>query len=96
MSHLQATTAGPPSETTGNGYKSVYWVLGLILLGYAIALVVRANGASTAWIDGWGVSAYELLVSVLVLIRAAVSPRDGNSACGSGRRCAYGPSATSR
>jgi methyl-accepting chemotaxis protein len=78
MSQLQATTAGPPSETTGNGYKSVYWVLGLVLLGYAIALVVRANGASTTWIDGWGVAVYELLVSVLVLIRAAVSPRDRN------------------
>ena len=58
MSQLEATTAGPPSETTGNWYESVYWVLGLILLGYAIALVVRANGASTTWIDGWGVSAY--------------------------------------
>src|ERR1700756_5114522 len=78
MSQLRAATAGPPSETTGTGYKAVYWVLGLILIGYAIALVVRANGASTTWIDGWGVSAYELLVSVLVLIRAAVSPRDRN------------------
>jgi hypothetical protein len=95
MSQVEATAAAP-SETTGSGYKAVYWVLGLILLGYAVALVVRANGASTTWIDGWGVAAYELVVSVLVLIRAAVSARDRISACGSGLRCACGRSVTSR
>src|SRR5262249_8559913 len=78
MSEVEATRAGARSETTGTGYKAVYWLLGLILIGYAIALVVRANGAGTTWIDGWGVAAYELLVSVLVLVRAAVSPRDRN------------------
>ncbi len=78
MSHVEATGAAVRSGTTGTGYKALYWVLGVILLGYAVSLVTRANGASTTWIDGWGVAAYELLASVLVLIRAAVSPRDRN------------------
>ena len=64
------------AEQTGGGIKALYVLLGLMLIGYAIALVVRANGASTNWLDGWGVSAYELFVSVLVLVRAAVSPKD--------------------
>jgi methyl-accepting chemotaxis protein len=78
MGQVDATRAAARTDATGTGYKPVYWALGLILLGYAVALVVRANGASTTWIDGWGVAAYELLASVLVLIRAAVSPRDRN------------------
>ena len=54
----------------------MYWLLGLILLGYAVSLVVRANGADTTLIDGWGTATYELVASGLVLLRAAVSPRD--------------------
>jgi methyl-accepting chemotaxis protein len=60
----------------GGGTKAVYGLLGVILLGYAVSLIVRANGASTTLIDGWGTSAYELAASCLVLLRAAVSPRD--------------------
>jgi methyl-accepting chemotaxis protein len=55
---------------------ATYALLGLILAGYAVSLIVRANGASTNWLDGWGTSAYELLAGCLVLARAAVSPRD--------------------
>src|SRR5690349_21902057 len=73
MSQQQATVSEP---TTGGGTKAIYGLLGLILLGYAVSLVVRANGASTTLIDGWGTATYELVASVLVLIRAAVSPRD--------------------
>lgn len=61
---------------TGGGTKAFYGLLGLILLGYAVSLVVRANGASTTLIDGWGTATFELVVSALVLARAAVSPRD--------------------
>jgi methyl-accepting chemotaxis protein len=71
----RASTAGQPAAA-GAGIKFLYWLLGIIVLGYAVSLVVRANGASTTLVDGWGVSAFELLVSVLVLVRAAVSPRD--------------------
>ena len=37
-----------------------YGLLGLILIGYAVSLVVRANGASTTLVDGWGTATYEL------------------------------------
>jgi methyl-accepting chemotaxis protein len=73
MSVPQRTVSEP---TTGGGVKVVYGLLGLLLLGYAVSLVVRANGASTTLIDGWGTSTYELVASCLVLVRAAVSPRD--------------------
>ena len=69
-------SAAAQPEATGAGVKAVYWLLGIIVFGYAVSLVVRANGASTDWLDGWGTAAYELVASALVLIRAAVSPRD--------------------
>ncbi len=69
-------SAAGQEEAAGAGVKALYWLLGIVVLGYAVSLVVRANGASTTLIDGWGTSAYELLASALVLIRAAVSPRD--------------------
>jgi methyl-accepting chemotaxis protein len=76
MSQVQARSAAARAEATSTGYKPVYWVLGLLLVGYAVALVVRANGASNTLLDGWGTSSYELFASCLVLLRAAVSPRD--------------------
>jgi methyl-accepting chemotaxis protein len=68
--------ASAAQEQTSGGVEVLYGLLGLIVLGYAVSLVLRANGASTNWLDGWGVSAYELLCGVVVLVRAAVSPKD--------------------
>jgi methyl-accepting chemotaxis protein len=76
MTQVQTSRSAEPAEKTAAGTKALYGLLGLMLLGYAVSLVVRANGANTTWLDGWGVSAFELLASVLVLIRAAVSPRE--------------------
>jgi len=73
MSQVQTRVSEPKA---GGGTKALYGLLGLILLGYAVSLVVRANGASTTLIDGWGTATYELVASLLVLVRAAVSPRD--------------------
>jgi methyl-accepting chemotaxis protein len=67
--------AARPEQADG-GVKLVYALLGLILIGYAISLIVRANGASTTWLDGWGTASYELVASLLVFWRAAVSPKD--------------------
>jgi methyl-accepting chemotaxis protein len=50
--------------------------MGLGVLVYAVSLVVRATGDATTLVDGWGVASFELLASLLVLVRAAVSPRD--------------------
>ncbi|HXO07771.1 MAG TPA: methyl-accepting chemotaxis protein [Solirubrobacteraceae bacterium] len=63
-------------EHAGGGLTAFYALLGLILIGYAVSLIVRANGANTNWLDGWGTSSYELIASMLVLARAAVSPKD--------------------
>ncbi|MGN6868792.1 MAG: methyl-accepting chemotaxis protein [Solirubrobacteraceae bacterium] len=73
MSQAQTTVSEP---TTSGGTKAFYGLLGLLLLGYAVSLVVRANGASTTLIDGWGTATFELVASCMVLVRAAVSPRD--------------------
>jgi methyl-accepting chemotaxis protein len=63
-------------ERMGAGAKLLYSILGLCVLGYAVSLVVRATGDTTTLVDGWGVASFELLVSLLVLTRAAVRPRD--------------------
>jgi methyl-accepting chemotaxis protein len=76
MSQVQTTKVSDRQTEAGAGVKALYWLLGLIALGYAVSLVVRANGASTTLIDGWGTATYELVASVLVLIKAAVSPKD--------------------
>ncbi len=73
MSQLQTSVSEP---TTSGAIKASYGLLGLILIGYAVSLVVRANGASTTLVDGWGTATFELVASCLVLLRAAVSPRD--------------------
>jgi methyl-accepting chemotaxis protein len=73
MSRPETKVSDP---TTGSGTKAFYGLLGLILLAYAVSLVVRANGANTTLVDGWGTATFELVASALVLIRAAVSPRD--------------------
>lgn len=56
--------------------KFGYALLGTALAGYSISLIVRHTGDTTTTVDGWGVAGYELLVSLLVLVRAASSPRD--------------------
>ena len=78
--------ATPKSEPAGTGVKRVYWVLGLILAAYAVSLFVRANGAGWTWLDGWGVSTFELVASVLVIARAARSDRYKNFAIVLGMR----------
>ena len=59
------------------GIRTVYGLLIVLLLGYAVSLVVRgANGASPTWLDGWGASGFELLASMLVVMRGITRPRD--------------------
>ena len=64
------------ADRLGGGMASLYALLGVLLAGYAVLLIVRANGASTTWLDGWGTAGYELVASLLVLLRAVVSPKD--------------------
>jgi methyl-accepting chemotaxis protein len=72
-----ARLAEPAASGPSAGVKTLYGVLILTLVGYAISLVVRGpNGVSPAWLDGWGVAAFELLASVLIVARGLHHPRD--------------------
>jgi methyl-accepting chemotaxis protein len=51
-------------------------VLGVLLAAYAVSLLARPNGDSWTWLDGWAASAFELVVSGLVLVRALKVPAD--------------------
>ena len=70
------TPPSPSPAATGIKAKLVFAALGAILLAYAISLIVRDTGATSTAVDGWGVAAFEMLVSCLVVIRGAVTPRD--------------------
>lgn len=54
----------------------LYAFLGLLLLAYAVSLIVRRNGQSLTWLDGWGTAGFELLVSCLVFFRASRHTRE--------------------
>ncbi len=56
--------------------KMLYSVMGLVVVGYTTSLVLRPNGVTYTWLDGWGVPSFELLASLLVLARAWSNPRD--------------------
>jgi len=67
----RAARAGAPAP----GIQALYGVLALVVVGYAISLIVRGpNGASPAWLDGWGTAGFELIAALLVLARAYASP----------------------
>src|SRR5947209_7506338 len=63
-------------QTSGAVAKVSFGLLGLILAAYAVSIVVRPNGASSTAVDGWGVAAFEILMSCLVLLRAMTDRRD--------------------
>ena len=55
---------------------TLFAVLGVALLAYAVSLAVRHNGSTTTPVDGWGVAAFELLCSALVIVRGLTHERD--------------------
>jgi diguanylate cyclase (GGDEF)-like protein len=55
--------------------RGVYAVLGVVLAAYFVSLIVRRPDQSVAALDGWGVAAFEVLVSGLCLWRAIGSRR---------------------
>jgi methyl-accepting chemotaxis protein len=80
----------PLAARSGGPSKTLFAALTVVLVAYAGSLVVRGpDGASPTWLDGWGVAAFELLASILVLVRAYVSPRDRKYALWLGLGCAF-------
>ena len=73
----RARTAGQAADRPTATTWTLFSVLVGVLIAYAVSLVVRGpNGPSPVWLDGWGVSGFELLASALVILRGVVSPRD--------------------
>ena len=86
-----AGAAGVPRADAAHGdagVKAMFAVLTLVLVAYAGSLVVRGpNGASPTWLDGWGVAAFELVASLVVLARAYLRPQDRKYALWLGLGC---------
>jgi diguanylate cyclase (GGDEF)-like protein len=49
-----------------------YALLGLVLGAYIVSVLFRKPGVTVAWIDGWGVDAFEFVVASLCLAKAFV------------------------
>jgi methyl-accepting chemotaxis protein len=65
------------SPQSSPGVRALFGVLIAILAAYAVSLVVRGpNGASPTWLDGWGVSAFELVASLMVVWRGRIVAHD--------------------
>ena len=72
----------------GGGVKTLFAALIVVLVVYAGSLIMRGpDGASPTWLDGWGVAVFEMVASVLVLVRAYVSRRDRKYALWLGLGC---------
>jgi diguanylate cyclase (GGDEF)-like protein len=52
--------------------RAPFAALFAILLGYVLSLALRPVSDSHVWLDGWGVAGFELLASVLIILRGIV------------------------
>ena len=74
-----ASAAAPPRELARrlrSALWGLYGLLGLLLLAYFAVLVVRPAARDSLLLSGWGAASFEIVVSVLVLLRALTSSRD--------------------
>jgi diguanylate cyclase len=73
------SAAEPPRESTTRLRPLLWGTYGLsavALLTYALLLVFRPAARDSVPLNGWGASAFEIFVSVLVFVRAATKGRD--------------------
>jgi diguanylate cyclase len=74
-----ASAADPPRESTTRlrpALLGLYGLLGLVLLAYLVALVVRPAARESLLLNGWGAAAFEMVVSVLALLRGVTTKRN--------------------
>jgi diguanylate cyclase (GGDEF)-like protein len=74
-----ASAADPPRELTTRlrpALWGLYGLLGLVLLAYLVALVVRPAARESLLLNGWGAAAFEIVVSVLALLRGVTTRRN--------------------
>ncbi len=72
----EETAVDTEQQRVGGGIKAVFGFLGLVLAVYSVSLITRKNGSGTTLVDGWGVSSFEMMASLLVLLRAMAVRRD--------------------
>jgi len=65
-----------PRSAAGPGIKVLYGGFGAMVIAYTVALFARGNGVTSTWLDGWGVASFEATMSIMILVRAWVSPRN--------------------
>jgi diguanylate cyclase len=73
-----ASAAEPPRALLSRlrpGLWGLYGVLALLLLAYFLVLVVDPPARESLLLNGWGSVAFEVIVSLLVLVRAATVKR---------------------
>src|SRR5579884_1530596 len=74
MATIERQDAERPAVSTAA--RTTYALFGAAVLAYTGLLFARGNGVTYTWLDGWGVASFEALMSILVLVRAWVRPRD--------------------
>jgi diguanylate cyclase len=52
---------------------TLYGLLAVCLLAYVVSQLVRRDGQSWLWLDGWAIAGFELVLSLLCIARAAVA-----------------------
>ncbi len=74
-----AVAAEPPPEMTKRlrrALYALYGLLGLLLVAYLVTLIVRPAARESLLLNGWGSSAFEILASLLALLRGATTRRN--------------------
>ena len=68
--------AGPrPRSRISRAVPRLYGVLALCLVAYLISVIVRPKTDSSIALDGWGVTAFEVVASLLCIARGVVARR---------------------
>ncbi len=80
-SQAEVQTPPVPRPALDRAYRLVwlaYGVLGACLVAYVISELVRRDGQSWPWLDNWGVTGFELVLSGLCLLRGLLR-REGRT-----------------
>ena len=74
-----ASAAPPPRELARRLRPYLPWIygfLGLLLVAYCVTLVTRPAARDSLLLNGWGSATFEIVVSVLTLLRGFTTRRD--------------------
>jgi diguanylate cyclase len=74
------TSAAPPPRELARRLRPylpwIYGFLGLLLVAYFVTLVTRPAARDSLLLNGWGSATFEIVVSVLTLLRGLTTRRD--------------------